>query len=83
MLVLYAAGIVLVYQAELERMSISLTVHFVASVAVSGSLSPRMYIHLKQAYEANAGGVSQNLSSFRAASFIASDVSPSPVNVIA
>ena len=77
MLVLYAVGLGLVSQAEAFHGSISLTVHFVASVAVSGSLSPRMYIHLKQAYEANAGGASQNLSSFRAASFTASDVSVS------
>ena len=76
MLILYAVGTILVFQAEAAHISISLTVHFVASVAVSGSLSPRMYIHLKRAYEANAGGASQNLSSFRAAPFTVSDVSP-------
>ena len=77
MLGLYGVGIILVSQAESFYISISLTVHFVASVAVSGSLSPRMYIHLQQAHKVNSGGVSQNLSTFRAASFIVSDVSPS------
>ena len=76
MLVLYTVGIILVSQAEAAHISISLTVHVVASVAVSGSLSPRMYFHLRRAYEANAGGASQSLSSFRAAPFTASDVSP-------
>ena len=82
MLILYAVGTILVFQAEAAHISISLTVHFVASVAVSGSLSPRMYIHLKQAYEVNAGGASQNLSSFRAASFTVPDVRSSPVSRI-
>lgn len=49
--------------------------HFVVAVAISGSFSPLMYIHLKEAHDCNVLTASQILPSIQIASFPTSDVS--------
>jgi hypothetical protein len=72
MLAVEAAGIILMFE---DKSGYFLHLHFSAAVAVSGSLSPRMYIQLKKVYDDSGTGLSWNLSSFRFASLFASFVS--------
>ena len=74
MTVMYSVGIFLT-SGNISKNRNLLAAHFVASVALSGSLSPQMYIHLKQAQEDQSGVPSYSLPSLRAATVVNPEVS--------
>ena len=74
MVAAYATGIYLITAETQDHISNLLYAHFVISVSISGSFSPKMYIHLLEARNDHAFSPSLDLSSLRFASFTESDV---------
>lgn len=78
MLVMYAVGIPTAFDfLGWNALPQSIAVHFVVSVAVSGSPSPWMYINLRKIYEEPMKTPIETLSSIRIASASASQASVS------
>ena len=74
MLVAYGFGIILIY-GPWPQLDDAFSSHFVVAVAISGSFSPQMYMHLVEARDDNVFTASRTLSSLRVASFASPEVS--------